>query len=250
VRRRIIFGAVLVIAIAIGLAVAYMLHVRHESRDIRGSSTIEFTTTTTTATPLVVPGPKEPGVAWAMYGHDPARLRVATGVTLHPPFRRAWTFHAQSLVEFPPAVAYGRLFFATNAGKVDAISATTGKRAWSYNSGRCQAMSPAVADQTIYVTFLNSPPCNSDRSVLGGELVALWAGSGRVRWIKRMEASESSPLVAGGVVYVGDWGGRVSCFSASTGHLYWRFQADGKVKGGIALSGNRVYFGTYGSKVY
>ena len=65
-----------------------------------------------------------------------------------------------------------------------------------------------------------------------------------------MEPSESSPLVAGGLVYVGDWGGRVSCFAASSGHLYWRFRADGKVKGGIALSGDRVYFGTYGSKVY
>ena len=33
-----------------------------------------------------------------------------------PPFRRVWTFRARSLVEFPPAIAYGRLFFANNAG--------------------------------------------------------------------------------------------------------------------------------------
>ncbi len=250
-KRRILFGSALLLLIAIGLVGAYVIHLRHEGRDVRGSSSVEFVPTTSAAPPPKEPAkPKEPGVAWAMYGHDPARLRVATGVSLQPPFRRAWTFHAQSLVEFPPAVAYGRLFFATNAGNVDAISGTTGKRAWVYRSGRCQAMSPAVAGQTVYVTFLNRPPCNSSASVRGGELVALWAGSGKVRWLKRMEASESSPLVAGGVVYVGDWGGRVSCFSALTGHLYWRFQADGKVKGGIALAGNRVYFGTYGSKVY
>ena len=250
-RRRVIFGALAVVLVAIALVAAYVLRIRHQSRDIRGSSTVEFVTSTT-STPLQIAAAaaKEPGVSWAMYGHDPARLRVATGVELHPPFRRAWTFHAQSLVEFPPADAYGRLYFATNAGDVVAISAKTGKKAWRYRSGRCQAMSPAVDQRTVYVTFLNTPPCNSGRSVAGGELVALWAGSGQVRWFKRMEASESSPLVANGVIYVGDWGGRVSCFSASNGHLYWRFQADGRVKGGVALVGNRVYFGTYGSKVY
>jgi outer membrane protein assembly factor BamB len=244
-KRRVLLAAVSLAVIALGSTAAYVIHVRHLGRDIRGSSTVEFV-----PTEPKTPKHKEPGIEWAMYGHDPAHRRVATGVALTPPFRRAWTFHAQSLVEFPPAVAYGRLFFATNGGSVVAISAKTGKRAWRYDSGRCQAMSPAVDRQTVYVTFLNRPPCNSGRSNLGGELVALWAGSGQVRWLKKMEPSESSPLVAGGLVYVGDWGGRVSCFAASSGHLYWRFRADGKVKGGIALSGDRVYFGTYGSKVY
>lgn len=252
-RRRIIFGVVLVVLIALGLVAAYVIHIRHEGRNIRGSSSVEFIPTTTTTTPKP-PKPSKPavkpGIAWPMYGRDPARLRVATGVDLKPPFRKVWTFHAQSLVEFPPAIAYGRLFFATNAGNVLGISATTGRRAWIYRSGRCQAMSPAVAGQTVYVTFLNKPPCNSSASGLAGQIVALWAGSGKVRWIKTIGASESSPVVSGGVVYVGDWNGEVWCFSATTGRVYWHFQADGKVKGGIALVGNRLYFGTYGSKVY
>lgn len=249
-RRWIILGVVLVLLIAIGLGIAYVLHVRHESRDIRGSSTVEFTTTTTTATPLVVPGPKEPGIEWPMYGHDPERLRVATGVSLAPPYKRDWTFHAQSLVEFPPALAYGRLYFATNAGVVDAISATTGKRAWHFVSGRCQAMSPAVLGRTIYATFLNRPPCNASGANQDGELVALWAGSGKVRWKKTIGPSESSPAIVNGDVFVGDWNGNVYCFSAATGRLWWKYSVGAKIKGGIAVSGNRVYFGTYDSKVY
>ena len=50
----------------------------------------------------------------AAYGNplNAERLRVATGITLAPPFRTLWTFRARSLVEFPPVVAYGHLFFA------------------------------------------------------------------------------------------------------------------------------------------
>src|ERR1700704_1724831 len=102
-RKRILGGATVVIAVVLGIGVAYYLHVKHAARDIRGSSTVEFVPT--------VPSPPKasvPNIPWPMYGHDSARLRVATGISLTPPFRRAWTFHAQSLIEFPPAVAYGR----------------------------------------------------------------------------------------------------------------------------------------------
>lgn len=236
-------GLVAVALALIGLGVAYILKVRHEQRDIRGSSTVEFVTTQPPP-----PKPREPGIAWAMYGHDAERLRVATGISLAPPFRRAWMFRAQSLIEFPPAVAYGRLFFANNEGVLFAISAKTGKRAWSFASHRCQAMSPAVDGHTIYATFLNKPPCNSSGG--DGEIVALSAGVGKVRWRHTIGPSESSPLVHGGAVYVGDWNGRVARYSAATGRLVWSFLANGKVKDGIAFAGNRVYFGTYGSKVY
>jgi outer membrane protein assembly factor BamB len=157
-------------------------------------------------------------------------------------------FRARSLIEFPPAIAYGRLFFANNAGVMFAISAKTGKRAWRFPTGRCQAMSPAVAGNTVYATFLNKPPCNATGG--DGELIAFWAGSGRVRWRRLIGPSESSPLLHGGAVIVGDWNGRVASYSAATGKLLWTFQADGQVKDGLASFGNRVFFGTYGSKVY
>jgi outer membrane protein assembly factor BamB len=243
-KKWILGGAAVVIAVVLGIGVAYYLHVKHAGRDIRGSSTVEFV-------PTVPPPPKVsvPNIPWPMYGHDPARLRVATGISLAPPFRRAWTFHAQSLVEFPPAVAYGRLYFANNDGVLFAINAKTGKRAWSYVSTRCQAMSPAVGFDTVYATFLNHPPCNAT-GVHEGQLVAFWAGSGKVRWRKTIGPSESSPLLQGSVVYVGDWNGDVSAYSASTGRHWWTFHAGGKVKGGLAYAAGRVYFGSYDSHVY
>ena len=122
--------------------------------------------------------PKEPGVAWPTYGHDPQRLRFANGVTLAPPFKRVWTYRARTLVEFPPAVAYGRLFFANNAGVLFAIGAKNGRKAWKYVSHRCNASSPAVAGHVVYETFMNAPPCNRKPSgKLTGELVAFTVGA-------------------------------------------------------------------------
>ena len=247
-KRRLLVAGAAVLAVLIGLGVAYYIHIKNASHDIRGSSTVEFVPTT--PPPPAVPVPTEPGVSWPMYGRDPQRLRFANGVALAPPFHRIWTFHARDLVEFPPAVAYGRLYFANNSGVLFAISAKTGKRAWMYVSHRCQAMSPAVDGHTIYATFLNKPPCNANGKGRHGELVALWAGSGKVRWRKRIGPSESSPLVDRHTVYVGDWDGNVSAFAAGSGRRWWTFRADGQVKGGLAIAGGRVYFGDYASHVY
>ncbi|MDT7562306.1 MAG: hypothetical protein QOG76_930, partial [Pseudonocardiales bacterium] len=65
-----------------------------------------------------------------------------------------------------------------------------------------------------------------------------------------LPATESSPLVAGGIVWVGDWDGNVSAFAAPTGRLRWRFHADAPVKSSPALAGGRLYVATYGGHLY
>jgi outer membrane protein assembly factor BamB len=246
VRRALVVAAVAVLLAVGGAGVAYYLHVQHQARDVKGSSTVEFVPTETVATK-----PKEPGVAWPTYGHDAERLRFANGISLAPPFRRIWTFHARTLVEFPPAVAYGRLFFANNAGVVFAIGATNGRKAWSFVSHRCVAASPDVDRHVVYETFLNGPPCNrTPSSALTGEVIAFGVGDGHVRWRKAIGPSESSPLVAGASVYAGDWDGRVWALRRSTGKVRWVTKLAGQVKGGVALSGNRLFVGDYSSHVY
>jgi len=122
VRKWILIGAGVVVLACVGAGVAWYLHVQQQARDIKGSSTVEFVTTEA-APPL----PAEPGISWPTYGYDAERQRFARSSSLVPPFRRIWTFRAQSLVEFPPAVAYGRLYFANNEGVLFAISASTGQ---------------------------------------------------------------------------------------------------------------------------
>ena len=245
--KRVAIALAVLLLILAGAGVAYYLHVKQQSRDVKGSSTVEFVTTQ-----AAVPArPKEPGVAWPTYGHDPQRLRFANGITLAPPFKRAWTYRARSLVEFPPAVAYGRLFFANNAGVLFAIGAKNGRKAWKYVSHRCVAASPAVAGHVVYETFMNAPPCNRKPSgKLTGELVAFTVGHGRVLWRKTIYPSESSPVVTAGSVFVGDWSGRIYAFKQRSGKLRWVTKLHGQVKSGVSIAGEQLYVGDYTGHVY
>src|SRR4029077_13550060 len=201
--------------------------------DVEGSSTVEFVTTE-----VAPPPPEEPGIAWPTYGYDSERQRYARGISLAPPFRRVWTFRAQSLVEFPPVVGYGRLFFANNSGTLFAIGAKNGKRAWKHASHRCLAASPALDGHVVFQTFMNRPPCNRTPSPsLTGEVIAFTVGSGRVIWKRTIGPSESSPLVVRSSVFVGDWDGRVWALNRETGKTQWVTKLQGQVKGGVAYSG-------------
>jgi outer membrane protein assembly factor BamB len=208
--KRLLIGGGLVLILIAGAGAGYYLYRKHQQRNVHGSSTVEFVTT-------VRARPRPPSALavapWPMYGYDTLRTRTVDGTDVRPPFRAIWAFRAQNLVEFPPAVAYGRLYFANNSGVMFAVAARTGKRAWSVAMNRCVAASPAVADGLVFMTFLNKPPCNASQATTGA-LVAFDPGGGRVVWRQSIGPSESSPLVAGGLVYVGDWRGDVYAFRA------------------------------------
>ena len=140
---------------------------------------------------------------------------------------RSGATSAGSLVEFPPSIGYGRLYFSTNAGRFAAISAKTGKRAWKLDLHRCVAASPAIgphAHGTVYAVFLNQPPCNAQSGGHGhdGKVVAFSAGHGKIHWQHTIGPSESSPLLLGDRLYVGDWNGDVWAFDADNGRVLWR----------------------------
>ena len=230
-----------------GAVTAIAVHRLQGEKDIRGSSTEEFTLTTTETPPPAAGDP----IVWPQYGLDGTRTRNVD-VALRPPFRRVWTYHAGSLVEFPPVIGYNRLFFSTNSGKFAAISTRTGKRAWKFSSHRCVAASPALGPQntgTVYAVFLNKPPCNRARAK-DGKIIAFAAGNGKIRWQRTIGPSESSPLLVRDRLYVGDWNGTLWALHAKSGRVIWRFHIHGAIKGAAAIFGKRVYFGAYNGHVY
>jgi outer membrane protein assembly factor BamB len=242
--------AALALVAAAGI-VAGVLLLRSEPEDVRGSS-VEFVPTEPATPPAPEPEQKElAGIVWPTYGYTNERIR-SVSFRHRPPFRAIWRFGARTLVEFPPAIAYNRLYFANGSGVVYAVNAETGKRAWKRGRGRCTAASPAVSGHTVYMTFLNRPPCNrTPSSRLTGEVVAFSTGVGKVRWRREIGPSETSPLVADGLVYVGDWHGNVWALDQNDkGKVRWRFRTGGEVKGAPTLSGRRLYVGSYDHHLY
>jgi outer membrane protein assembly factor BamB len=244
VRRLIIFLAVLAVLLA-GILAAVAIHRLQQGEDVRGSSTEEFTLTTPPKRPLPSSMP------WPTYGFDATRTR-AVDLALRPPYRTVWRYYGGSLIEFPPVIGYGRLYFATNHGNLAAVNAETGKRAWIYRSGRCVAASPALGPNgSVYAVFMNKPPCNrASHEGLTGKVIQFAAGFGRIRWTKTIGPTESSPLLLGDRLYVGDWNGDVWALDAKTGRTIWRRRVGGAIKGALASAGGRLYVGAYDGKLY
>ena len=246
--KRVLLILAALIALVGGALAAFVLYRQHQGRDVRGSSTVEYVTT---FAPPPLPKPVAAKIPWPTYGLVPERTRDAAGLGLRPPYRRLWTYHAGSLIEFPPAIGYRRLYFATNAGNFYAVNAETGKRAWRFRSHRCVAAAPAIHDAVVFEAFMNRPPCNaSGGHGLDGEVIAFSVGFGKIRWRTRIGPTESSPLVAHGRVYVGDWRGKVYALDERTGKIVWSFKTGDKVKGAVALSGKRLFVGSYDGHLY
>jgi outer membrane protein assembly factor BamB len=248
--RRLLIVLLVLLLLAGGIVAGFVVHRLQQGKDVRGSSTSEFTLTTTPQKPP----PAAAKVPWPTFGLDATRTR-SLDVALRPPFRTVWRYGAGSLVEFPPSIGYGRLYFSTNAGRFAAISATTGKRAWMVEVHRCVAASPAIgphAHGTIYAAFLNRPPCNASSGGHGndGLVVAFSAGRGKVHWKRVIGPTESSPLLIDGRLYVGDWNGDVWAFDADNGRVLWRRDVGGAVKGAVASAGGKLYVGSYDGHLY
>ena len=184
-------------------------------------------------------GPRgEPAAdAWPEYGFDPQRTRANPALRLRPPLREAWSHDAGSLVEFPPVIAGGRIFFGTNLRLAVALS-TDGERLWTRRLEGQVASSPALSGRLVLFTTTR------------GNVYALDTRTSGVVWRVRLGSSiESSPLIVGDSAFVGTLDGRVLRLSLEDGSTVWTAQATGDVKASLALSGGNVIVGDYGGNV-
>jgi hypothetical protein len=149
--KRVLIGVGVALLMSVGALVGVGLYREHQGRDVRGSSTEEFSTTQQQP----VARPPTAKIRWPMYRFDEARQGDAPKMLVKPPYRPLWFFRAGSLVEFPPAVAYGKLYFANAAGVLFAVDIGKVKTVWAYRARRCTAATPAIDGHSIYMTFLN-----------------------------------------------------------------------------------------------
>ena len=175
---------------------------------------------------------------WPTYGYNAARTRFNPLIGLRPPYHVKWRFKAAALLEFPPSIFAGSLYFCTQHGHVYCLDAATGRIRWRFRLGAKSASTPAVAGQVVYTS-------------IGGRLVALDRLTGRLRWqIAGLGAIESSPLVWQGRVFFGSLDDHVYAVNVKTHRIVWRFATGGPVKGSVSELNGRLVVGSYDGALY
>ncbi|MEX0993022.1 MAG: PQQ-binding-like beta-propeller repeat protein [Solirubrobacterales bacterium] len=226
---------------ALLLAVVTYLVISARTGDVRRGTKVEFT-------PLA-PKPVAPsGTDWPFYHYDLAH-RAYLPAKLRPPYRRTWLYGGNVLMEFPPIIADGRLFFIRNNGSLYALDADSGKVEWKRRVGRCAASSPAYADGIVYTTVLAADANCSSRGGTG-RVEAVRATTGKRVW-RRLLASrtESSPIVNDGMLYLGSESGTLYALRTRDGTVKWTHEVGGAIKASPALEGGTLYFGDYSGRM-
>ena len=245
-------AAAAAVLLAIGVAVAVLLLTS-------SSSTHHHPHAVQVARPATTPPPPPPkpravptDLPWPLYGYNLARTRFFPhGQKLDPPLHVGWKFQGGALLEFPPAIYDNTLFLLDAHGWAKAINTANGHIVWQRRVGTVAAASPAldIRHKLAFFTLLSTSPGATQPG--NGAVVALSMKTGKVAWSHSLgPGSESSPLVHGLSVFLGDQGGTVYSFRTYDGHLNWTFQGAGAIKGGVAFAHDTIYFGDYGAHVF
>ena len=162
-----------------------------------------------------------------------AALDARSGGTL-------WRFRA-GVVETPPLLADGLVYFGSWDRRVYAVDARTGRLRWSFQTGAKVKGGVALAGGSVFAGSYD------------GRLYAVDARSGRLRWAAgggSLGGLYATPSVAKGRVFVGSTNGRVYAFAAATGRLLWSKRTGSYVYSPLALSGGSAFVGSYDHRLY
>ncbi|HEX2293139.1 MAG TPA: PQQ-binding-like beta-propeller repeat protein [Gaiellaceae bacterium] len=245
-----IAGAVVAVFVP-GFLAGIWLHEESTIDEKRGSPTVEFVTTQKAKAPNA-PRPRRVvlRLPWPTYGLRVQRTHTSTDFKLRPPYRLRWTFKAGHVLEFPPSIAYGRLYVAQQRGRFFAFHHRTGKTIWQRRFNHCSAASPTVAYRVVYHSWMQPLPCNRYPRSQPGMITAMAARTGKLVWRYRAGVFESSPLVVGKTLYAGSWDRKLHAVNIYTGKARWTFTADHEINSSPAFANGKIYFGTDGGSLY
>jgi outer membrane protein assembly factor BamB len=183
-----------------------------------------------------------------------------------------WKTASTGLREAAPAVSNGLVYSLAIGGLLMASDAATGRRRWSAHTSA--AICPiTIANGMVFVVGASveaydarsgsliwatplPEPSQAGATVFQGQLFAvgghhaysLDAATGTMLWQKSLDVFQvSTPAVAGGLVYVGDFvNGFVYALRAGNGSTAWRFDTNGGLTDSSpAVAGGVVYIGDY-----
>ncbi len=246
------FLVALSVVLLAGLA-AGLWYYRDQTRPnkvVRGTSTQEFIPTQAPERKPERPRRVVREVPWATYGYDVQRTHATADFKLRPPFRQKWMLRTGYYIEFPPAVAYGRVFIAQLRGRFFAVWKNSGKISWRKKfENACSAASPTIARGVIYEPYVPAP-CTRGSRDRKAYLVAMRV-DGKILW-RFPVASESSTLYVDGTLYFGAWDHKLYALDVRgrRPRVRWTFEAGGELNSSPAYANGTIYIGGDDGRVY
>jgi outer membrane protein assembly factor BamB len=203
---------------------------------------------TATAVPTPTPTPRSvPEVAWtfktagAIWGSAAIRDGVvyigSNDKNLYAVDAKTgaqkWKFTTAGEVRSTAAFSEGNVIFSSDDGNLYSVAASTGKETWHIDIHnkltRLPLNDPAI-NSTFDFDFLTSSPVVSGGLVYvgssNGDVQAIDVKTGSIEWLfKTGDRVRATPAVAGGIVYIGSWDGYMYALKADTGELVWKYFA-------------------------
>lgn len=233
-QRNKVLGLVLVVLVALG-AIALIAWNELKRPDDVSNPDVPFERPV--KKPKVVP--KDKTVNWSTFRLNPQRTGYLPVNGIRPPFKRIWKYGDQPLLEFPPVVVNGVLYFVDNDGHARALNADTGREIWHRRIAALNASTPTYSKGRLYIVNLEP-----------GHVLALNARNGKRIWQKDLPCrSESSPVVVHNRVYFGCENGVLYALKSRNGKEVWATSVSGAIKGAPAYEDGTLFVGDYGGVV-
>lgn len=181
-----------------------------------------------------------------------------------------WVFDAGDAIRYSATVLGNRVYFSARNNKVYALDAKTGEKLWEFKSKSWMDAPPIVSDNKVYVGAFPSKIylLNARTGTLEAmrertvhiEGIEYGCAKGVFRpifpehnadlWRGQTNGSESYPVTANGVVYIGARNGKLHAFDAVSKSETWTYQLGSFVDAAPAISDGVLYAASGDGTVY
>ena len=181
-----------------------------------------------------------------------------------------WVFDAGDAIRYSATVLGNRVYFSARNNKVYALDAKTGEKLWEFKSKSWMDAPPIVSDNKVYMGAFPSKIYLLNART--GTLEAMRERTVRIQgieygcakgvfrpifpehnadvWRGRTNGSESYPVTANGVVYIGARNGNLHAFDAVSQSETWTYQLGSFVDAAPAISDGILYAASGDGNVY
>ena len=181
-----------------------------------------------------------------------------------------WVFDAGDAIRYSATVLGNRVYFSARNNKVYALNAKTGEKLWEYKTKSWTEAPLVVADNKVHIGVFPSKiyllnahtgdlEAVRERTIhiqgieygcAKGVFRPIFPEHNADLWRDYTDGSESYPVMANGVVYIGARDGQLHAFDAAAKTEIWTYQLGGYVSAAPAISDGTLYATSGDGNIY